>query len=664
MFRSKIFYLSMIACVLFMPESMKAQESKKFRTNGQVFKSKSKPRPPHDDISMCPSSEFRTIDGECNNLRHNGEYWGSSDISLLRSMLAEYGSDDHFNSMAGEDRPSPRAISNLLCSEETEIPSERGLSSFVFSWGQFLDHDISLTPEDHIEYEPITLPIDEPLFTSDIPFFRSAIYTGTGVNNYRQQRNLITSWIDGSNIYGSDDERAAWLRSFTDGKLKMSQGGLLPYNTINGEYTDTIDPEAPSMAGDGDGLNRVFVAGDVRASEQPGLTALHTLFVREHNRICDRLLAEGETNDEEMYQKARKEVGAIIQNISYYEFLPALGIKLNKHRSYDDRVQADIANLFATAAYRLGHTMVTEQILLLDENCQEYSDALSLIDVFFNPSIIREEGIDLILKGLAVQTQNSVDLKITDNLRNFLFGDPSSGQSFGLDLASLNIQRGRDHGLPNYNSVRKKYTGIEAKRFEDITKNKNIQNKLKELYGSVNKIDLWIGLLAEDKLKGRSVGKTLHEILKKQFENLRDGDRFYFEHDKYLSKHDKNRIRSIRLSDVIKNNTDIDFIQMNVFFADDCFSNKRINTAVITRALNTLELYPNPSSDLINVSLELEEGNGLQTSIVNKEGRLIRSLLLTTGINRIDITDLVPGVYYLSFIDSGVIEPVRFIKIE
>ena len=241
------------------------QSSKKLSTNGQVFEHLERKKH-HDppNTSVCPTMEFRTIDGTCNNTtRMERIVWGASDIALYRSMTPQYGTADHYNDMNGSDRLSARAISNYICAESEATPDSRGLSSFVFTWGQFLDHDISLTPEGHTEYEPIVLPDDEPLFTSDMPFLRSEIYEDSGDGNYRQQTNLITSYIDGSNVYGSDETRADWLRTFVDGKLKTSEGNLLPFNTVDGEYDSAIDENAPSMAGDGSGTVVTFVAGDI-----------------------------------------------------------------------------------------------------------------------------------------------------------------------------------------------------------------------------------------------------------------------------------------------------------------------------------------------------------------------------------------------------------------
>jgi len=175
-------------------------------TNGRAFQHQSRESRPNQTPPPPPRpnqdnhTEFRTIDGTNNNLS-NTEF-GATDIPLFRSMDSDYGTTDYLNAMGGETRPSARAISNAVSSETNDSESQYGLSSFVFTWGQFIDHDIDLTGEGHSEYEPILMPANEPLFTSPIPFFRSAIYGSTGATDYRQQENLITSWIDGSNVYG------------------------------------------------------------------------------------------------------------------------------------------------------------------------------------------------------------------------------------------------------------------------------------------------------------------------------------------------------------------------------------------------------------------------------------------------------------------------------
>ena len=668
------FYLLLVTtlfALILLPIVMQAQEAKKkIMVNGKVVTHI--PRQKNLEKSDgCEPEEFRTIDGTCNNA--DQPEWGAADIQLHRSMDSDYWASDYYNDMSGQDRLSPRAISNMVNAQSEDIPSDFNLSSFVFTWGQFLDHDIDLTPEGHTEFHPISMPDDEPLFTSDIPFFRSAVHEGTGVEDYRQQTNLITSWIDASNVYGSEQSRADWLRTFEDGKLKTSAGNLLPYNTLDGEYDSAIDPTAPSMAGDDDGASKTFVAGDVRAAEQPGLTSLHTLFVREHNRICEKLVEKGMTDDEEIYQTARKEVGGLMQSITFREFLPALGIKLPKYNGYKPNTQPDIMNMFATAAYRLGHTMVTEELLLVDDQCDPVDDgSLTLLEAFFNPTVLGTYGIDPILKGLAIQVQQEVDAHIIDNLRNFLFAIPGAG-TFGLDLASLNIQRGRDHGLPDYNTIRSHYTGDPISSFDDITNVDEVSDALSEAYdGDIDNIDAWVGMLAEKHLNGKSVGKTLHEVLKSQFSKLRDGDFYYYEHDPYLSKKERDRIKHTQLSEVIERNTDIDVLQHNVFYAKSCESlgsgghggghggghhddhggGRKTDESTSLLTNGSFSLYPNPSSNFVQLSLNATDLQEAVIQIVDIQGRLVWNKTLT-NLNgnyqqQYDFQHLDRGLYILS----------------
>ena len=425
-------------------------------------------------------SPYRSYNGSNNNILNQRTSFGSADIILWREIAAAYGSADPKNAMGGAKRPSARKISNVVIDEPVTQFNERELSSFVYVWGQFIDHDMTLTPNDTIEYVPVKLPPDEIVFTEEIPFYRSEVRAGTGKISQRQQSNLNTSWIDASMVYGSDETTARWMRTFKDGKMKTSAGNYLPWNTVTGESNAAIDPKSPTMANDNGHTVKTFIAGDVRASEHPGILALHTLFVREHNRICARLIAQGIRNDEILYQTARKEVGALIQAITYQEFLPAIGITLRPYRGYSDAVRPDITNIFATAGYRIGHTMVADDILTRDNNCQEVPPGeFDLVQVFWTPQVLLDIKPEPFLKGFAAHTQYETDTKINSVLRNMLFGSPNDPVRFGIDLGSLNIQRGRDHGLPDYNTVRRFYTGRGARTFADITANKALADSLK-----------------------------------------------------------------------------------------------------------------------------------------------------------------------------------------
>lgn len=511
--------------------------------------------------------ERRTYDGSGNNIA-NPE-WGATFIHLQRFGLADYA--DGISTLAGPLRPSARAISNDIVAqaEGESVPNAFGASDFMWQWGQFLDHDLDLTDGSTDEAAPIAVPPGDPFFDPDgtgaetIPFFRALydVETGTDLSNPREQENEITAWIDASMVYGSDEERAAALRVGPDSPfLKTSDGNLLPFN-VDG-LANANGPVADPTS--------LFLAGDVRANEQVGLAVMHTLFVREHNRLASELQRDRpKASPEDIFQAARRLVIAEIQIITYNEFLPALiGPKAIKaYRKYDAEINPSIFNEFSVAAYRLGHSMLSNDILRLDAAGEEISEGdIPLQSAFFTaPQLLLEESdLDPILRGLAGQAHQQIDVKIVNALRNFLFGAPGAG---GLDLASLNIQRGRDHGAGSYNDTREALGLPRASDFDEITSDTDLQLALSTTYGSVDDIDLWIGGLAEDPLvdEGSQLGPLFREILIRQFTALRDGDRFWFERD--LKRDELERLDGVTLAHVIRSNTGIgDELQDNVFY--------------------------------------------------------------------------------------------------
>ena len=243
---------------------------------------------------------------------------------------------------------------------------------------------------------------------------------------------------------------------------------------------------------------------------------MHTLFVREHNRLADLIaVVLPEFDGNQIYQKAREIVGAEVQLITFREYLPALlgPEAIPPYGGYNANVNASISNIFSTAAYRYGHSALNETLLRLDEFGNESEHGhLALRDAFFNPLVITEQGgIEPILRGLANQTSQAVDTQVIDDVRNFLFGSPGSG---GFDLVSLNIQRGRDHGLPSYNQTRIAMGFSPVTSFADISSNLDTQSRLAQVYANVDAIDLWVGGLSEDPIQGSQLGALFHSIVR------------------------------------------------------------------------------------------------------------------------------------------------------
>ena len=230
---------------------------------------------------------YRTYDGRNNNLSQ--PFWGSAGDRLLRLSPAQY--EDGVAAPMSNRRPNPRDVSNILFAQDRLMNDPHHLSDFVWVFGQFLDHEIGLTPDGD---EAFNIPVREgdawldPLRTGSvvIPMRRNRFdpSTGTSTDNPREHVNVLTAFIDGSAVYGSDEYRANWLRSFDSGKLKVSKGNLMPYNTTTGEYDAPVDHSAPEMDNPVGQAEKLFVAGDTRANENPLLIAMF------FNYLCSLLL--------------------------------------------------------------------------------------------------------------------------------------------------------------------------------------------------------------------------------------------------------------------------------------------------------------------------------------------------------------------------------------
>ncbi|MGF1538273.1 MAG: peroxidase family protein [Elainellaceae cyanobacterium] len=480
---------------------------------------------------------------------------GAAGSTFINIAPLDYG--DGISTPTGEDRPNAREISNAISQQDGDVRDPRGLTNLIWGWGQFLDHDITLNLDDeHGEEIEIEIPENDPaLDPSNVISLRESEFvegTGTSPSNPRQLPNNITAFVDGSNVYGSDEEQLDDLRTFTGGQLRVSEGNLLPISF--------------------DGRPQ-FEAGDIRANENSVLTSLHTLFVREHNRLADELAEAHPTwTDDQLFERARQLNIAQIQNVTFNEYLPTLlGESLPDYEGYDSDVDPAISRVFANAAFRLGHTQLSSIIPQLNPDGSASGGDLRLSDVFFpGVELLQEEGIDGILRGVASSNSQRVDNLVIEDVRSLLFGEGPNSPA--RDLAAINIERGRLNGLADYNTVRESFGLSRVHSFADISSDPQIQQTLSDLYGTVDNIDAFVGLLAEDLEPGSSVGETVGAILVDQFARLRDGDRFYFENS--LLPQESEVIRQTTLSDIIRRNTDTTVIQDNAFTLTNIGSNE------------------------------------------------------------------------------------------
>ncbi|KAG7465745.1 hypothetical protein MATL_G00156750 [Megalops atlanticus] len=556
---------------------------------------------------ICFHQKYRSHDGTCNNLQH--PMWGASLTAFERLLKPVY--DNGFNLPRGVTErlhngfplPLPRLVSTTMIGTETVTPDDR-YTHMLMQWGQFLDHDLDSTVVALSQSRfsdgqlcsavctndppcfPITFPPGDPRRARAggarcMFFARSSPVCGSGMTSLlmnsvfpREQINQLTSYIDASNVYGSSRHESDEVRDLASQRGLLRQGivqrsgkPLLPFAT---------GPPTECMRDENESPIPCFLAGDHRANEQLGLTAMHTLWFREHNRVASELLRlnphwDGDT----IYHEARKIVGAQMQHITYSHWLPKIlgevGLKmLGEYRGYDPNVNAGVLNAFATAAFRFGHTLINPVLYRLDENFRPIPQGhISLHRAFFSPfRIVNEGGIDPLLRGLfgtpgkmRVPTQ-LLNTELTERLF-------SMAHAVALDLAAMNVQRGRDHGIPPYNDYRVFCNLTSAHTFDHLRneiRDPSVREKLQRLYGTPLNIDLFPALMAEDVIPGSRLGPTLMCLLVTQFKRVRDGDRFWYENPGVFTPAQLTQLRQTSLARVLCDNGDnITRVQADVF---------------------------------------------------------------------------------------------------
>ncbi len=607
--------------------------------------------------------EVRSLDGSGNNLLDNE--LGQSGNIYKRAGETNYANGDEIDNSL----PNARFVSNRVFNDlHVNLFSENNASHLVFVWGQLLDHTFGLA-QGGTEAANIAFDNNDPLedFQNDFGGIRFDRSEGVVVDGEREQINTVSSFIDGWAIYGGTEERLEWLREGkVDGDMSNNSAklllpdGYLPRADARGDYTTA--PEMALMSRLRADPASAIIAGDVRANENTGLTAVQTLFAREHNRVVD--LLPNSLDEETKFQIARKVVIAEQQYITYSEFLPSVGVELDPYQGYDPKVDPSITNEFATVGYR-AHSMVhgdfdfdrrnlsdADLAILESQGVLKDGDQIevSVNAQSGNPSVVNKVGLGPVFEGL-FETNYSNDEQIDNQLRSILFQIPVTGGEFTdgppienlfngvVDIGAIDIQRGRDHGISSYNDLRETFGLERVDSFYDITgedpeaikafvdsenlidvdgtritsadlifdandinlndpaiidfiavldgegkveadpqkiadllanneevegitaiRRSTIAARLEAVYGDVDDVDAFTGMISEEHLPGTEFGELQQAIWQQQFEALRDGDRFF-----YLNDPDLSEIKATfgidyqnSFSDIIAYNTDLD----------------------------------------------------------------------------------------------------------
>ncbi|KAG7309805.1 hypothetical protein JYU34_004307 [Plutella xylostella] len=571
-----------------------------------------------NDISYCKpysitckkSAKFRTIDGSCNNLKHPA--WGRSIAPFTRIAKPKY-ADGIFAmpvARSGRALPNARVLSTRLF-QDAQMNS-RVLSHLNTQWGQFVTHDMvfqvmestdegginccagngndMLPPEwENDKCIPIRIPDNDAFYSYQgvkcMNFVRSVTAPREDCSlGHAEQMNTVTSFLDGSPIYGSDPKLAKKLRAKSGGRLRTESRpkctkGFLPMVEDKSSVCVLRNSSDPC-----------YLAGDGRINQTPTLAMLHTLMLREHNRVADILASlNPQWSDERLYQEAKKIVVAEIQHITYQEYLPLnFGENYFRYyrispvslynRDYSDDVNPGIINAFGAAAFRYLHTMVPASIATCPSGYQAvYQHRLS--DHYMNPILLEQspESFDDIVRGILAHSSGESDPYVTGEVTNFLF---KCSSAWGLDLIAMDIQRGRDHGLASYNDYREICGLTRARTFQDLAREipQDRINALQQLYECVDDIDLFVGGSMERDVDGSILGHTFQCIVAEQFYRTRVGDRFFYDNGEMAHSFTPDQLKEIKkasMARLICDNTDgVQFIQRKAFEVESAYNPK------------------------------------------------------------------------------------------
>ena len=499
--------------------------------------------------------EFRPIGGSGNNIANPSldVVPGTPEIALTPLNFAPGTSDGLIAA------PNPRTISNVIAggtgangqNAETTDPTA---SAWLYVFGQFVDHDIDLeeTPTTSAAID-IAVPPGDPVFPA-----------GTSIAMTRDTRspvtntiiNTVAGYLDLSQLYGSTPAIAASLTN-ADGTLMSSD---------NGQALPIVDDS--------------FVTGDPRVMENPELTALTILFMREHNFWVSSLKSRHPNwSGQQLYNMAKAITTAEYQNIVYQEYLPLLvGPVVGSYKGYDPTVNAQVTQEFSTAAFRMGHSEVSDTQEGLDNNGNVVFTE-SLAQAFFNtPEIDEANGIDPLLRAVGADFSQATDVYSVGVLRNLLFAGLVGGDVDEIDLIAIDIRRESDVGLGSLNQTRRAIGLKPYTSFAELANDPILQTSFETIYGNVNNVDLFMGGLAEAHASGATVGPTFQRIIADQFEALRAGDRFFWLNQGF-SRQLTSEISNTTLGDIIKRNTDTTAtLQPNVFIQQTLGAHVQKNT--------------------------------------------------------------------------------------
>jgi hypothetical protein len=475
----------------------------------------------------------RTRDGTLNDLEQ--PLMGSVGTRFGRNVPRGYTFPEPDGALLA---PSPRTVSRELMTRKRFLPATT-LNVLAAAWIQFEVHDwfshgkneeehnweLELAGDDDWPHRPMVIPRTRRDPTSD--------------EDPETPPTFVTAdshWWDGSQIYGSKEDFAGAIRAREDGKLRIGPDGLPPKD-----------------------LERFLDLGGVDGNFWVGLGLLHTLFMLEHNAICERLRREHPTwTDDRLYDKARLVNAALMAKIHTTEWTPAI----ISHPTTRYAMRVNWSGIVGERlGRRLGHLGPGDILSGIpgsrtDHHGVPYSLTEEFVAVYRMHPLLPDEFTLHPLDGdeaprqrtfqelAALQTRDRLaEIGMVNGLYSFgiaypgaisLYNYPSSLQHLRrpdgteLDLAAVDVLRSRERGVPRYNQFRRLLRLKPADSFEELTGDGRVAAHVSRVYGGeIERVDLMVGLYAEPKPEGFGFSDTAFRIFILMASRRLKSDRFF-----------------------------------------------------------------------------------------------------------------------------------------
>jgi peroxidase len=495
--------------------------------------------------------KYRSIDGRGNNLKNPD--WGATDTPFSRFAPKNYedGIYSIKKSVTGNELPNPRLIvQEVLKKAVISTAPSMNYNLMAILLVLFITHDIhyqvpvqaenpkngincctkgnsEVFPQ-HLSHSaclPISISKTDPNFKGQIGcqnFVRSQLGKYPKGVETGEILNRVTSYLDLSLVYGSHESELNKIRLFKGGKLRLSKNNVLPVDK-NGKYL-------PSM---------------LRFTATPIASIWPAIFSRNHNHLAKRLEKLNPSwDDETVFQEARRINIAVIQ----FNLITTRTIERIFKQSIDEKYSPDrktSTSLEFALAYRAGHYYTPTNMIFENKNGikKEYlqSDTVGRSDLI-------ENGFNEALRGALNQ-----GLNVQQFSEEIISKIGKDKRGFGLDLIGIDIQRGRDHGIPSFAEIRRRCNlKPEIKTFDDFklifNKTQSNVDLLKNIYESAEDVDFYVGGLLEiyENLANPLAGETFGCVIGNNYRNVMGGDIYFYTHPENPYPFTKKQIAAIQ----------------------------------------------------------------------------------------------------------------------